>query len=62
MSDERLGDLSSEWVNAPAIGQVGCGGNRDTEIRERQERDGAARGTAAVTDHSYRRAGDFARC
>src|SRR5580765_9003734 len=42
---ERGGDLRGERVDAAGVRHVGCGGNRETEIRERQERDGAAHRT-----------------
>jgi len=56
-SAERLGDLESERVHAAGIRHVGCDGNRETAIRERQERDTAAPGTASVTDDPRRLAG-----
>src|SRR4029450_10476493 len=47
---ECFGDLYGERVDARGVRHVGCGGNRETEIRERQERDSAPHGTAPVTD------------
>ena len=37
MSGECVGDLQREGVDACDIRHVGGGGNRETEIRERQE-------------------------
>src|SRR5918995_5294931 len=58
-SGERLGDLSSEWINAGGVRHVGGGGNREAEIGERQERDGTAHRTAAMTDHPCGHAGEL---
>ena len=40
---KHLRHMSRERIKAAGLGHVGGGGNRDTKIRERQERDGARR-------------------